>query len=51
MLNNIIKLEDISNFITSSKDTIELNKHDIFDLLEITGNIIDDYVQLNILCH
>ena len=49
MLNNIIKLEDISNFITSSKDTIELNKHDIFDLLEITGNIIDDYVQLNIL--
>ena len=49
MLNNIIKLEDITDFINTSKETIELNQNDIFDLIDMCGSLINDYVSIHIL--
>jgi len=49
MLNNIIKLEDITGFINTSKDTIELSSNDIYDLIDMCGSIINDYVLLHTL--
>ena len=49
MLNNIIKLEDITGFINTSKESIELNSNDIYDLIDMCGSIINDYVSLHTL--
>jgi len=46
MSNTIIKLEDIKEFMISSKPNVSLSNQDIQDLLESCGEIIHDYIML-----
>ena len=46
MSNPIIKLENIKDFLVSSKPHVSLSSHDMHDLIESCGEIIHDYVSL-----